>query len=453
MRYQFKSILKNKLTWVFFLILLIFNLYTRINMEVLGNVNWRKTSTYFELSAMKMKDILNSERDYAQSQLDIKDQNLENYYKYREWLISNAMGKSKFSQETNISFDDNRFYVISIQEIMVLMNENADPEKDRPYAEDIFRQELNQVKSKLELRELPFDSHKLHYVNKDSELVRNTVYDGCKIELNRLFYLILHEEKALETGTLSPWALLVQKISIEESSTIIIPIVCLIYSASLVIEDKKNRSIKLVETLPRNRNYVVIHYYISTLWAVIIILLLSFGIPMLAIGFKHGFMGLNNPILVDPKGFISFTGYSHSDDWGCLGLSKFFASVSLPEYDKVFPSSQLVFYPLWKVFALATIPSILKIMFYTLLGVTIAMCSKKNSFATPITGFFSIFTVISQLYWQSSLFNPFSISTGWNVTIGVTSFTWLRGVVVLSVAWIVLFFFTLFHNQRHDFVD
>ena len=81
------------------------------------------------------------------------------------------------------------------------------------------------------------------------------------------------------------------------------------------------------------------------------------------------------------------------------------------------------------------------------------MCSSKNTFAIVITGLFSIITVVSQIYLENVLFNPFSISTGWDLAISSTQFSWLRGITVLGLSWIILFLFTLYYNQKRDFAN
>ena len=452
MRYHLKSILKSKLTWTFFLILLISNLYTMIDMDILGESDVEKIRTYYELSSMSIRGTLSNEKKFIESRPYVNP-NYYNYFNYKEWLANNDDKRAEYYSDIKNLSDYNKFYGLSMQETMADMNLNANPEEGRPFAENVFKRELEELDTKLELEELPFNPHDLYYINNDPELEQNAIYNGHKIYLKRYFDLILNEEKELNIGTSSPWSLLVQKLSVEKFSTIIISIICLVYSAALILEDKKNRSIKLVETLPKNREYVITHYYLSVLAAMLIILLLSFGIPMLIMGLRHDFKGLNNPVLVYPEGFTSFKVYEHLDEWSYLGLGKYFGSVSTPGYGAPFPSNELVFYPLWKVFALATIPSILKVLFYTLLGLSIVMCSSKNTFAIVITGLFSIITVVSQIYLENVLFNPFSISTGWDLAISSTQFSWLRGITVLGLSWIILFLFTLYYNQKRDFAN
>lgn len=456
MKYHLKSILKSKLTWTFFLILLISNLYTTINLEVLTESEAKKIVTHYRLSAMTIRDYLSSEKKFIDKQ-DLKDPNyinyINNYFTYREWLADNDDKRAEFYSNRKNLLDYNKFYGINIQEAMAEMNYNADPEEGRPFAEDVFKQELKEIRKKVELEKLPYNSHDLRFVNNTSESEQTTTYNAFKVVLNRYFELILKDVKELNMGTPSPWTLLIQKVSIEEFSAIMIPVICLIYSTALVMEDKRSGSIKLVEMIPKKRKYVILHYYSIILLAVLIILLFSFGIPMLILGLRHDFRGLNNPIFVYPKGFTSFNIYEHIDEWVTFSLGKYSGTSIITGYNFPFPSDELVFYPLWKVIILSLLPSAIKILFYTLLGLSVAMCLSKKTFAIVVSGLLSIVTIVSQVYLDKALFNPFSVPNGWDLAICSTQFSWLRGVTVLSLSWIILLILTLFYNQKRDFAD
>ena len=279
---------------------------------------------------------------------------------------------------------------------------------------------------------------------------RHSVYNGVKFFVTRLLDLYKTKEKRLELDIASPWTFYVKKVGFEGFSVPVLCTIFLVYTCAMVVEDRKSRSMQLVKVLPKNRGYVFGHYYTAILLSVFIILIISFLIPILFMGIRHGFGGLRNLILVDPKGFTSFSGYEHLDIWGNLGIGRFATSSIYMDYGPM-PSNQLEFYPFWKVMGLSMIPTILKLLFLTLLGVGVGLCISNKTTSILVTSLIAVIYIVSQLYGADMVFNPLSIGAAWNITLGRMAFTWLRAVVVLVVALIVVTTVILTIINKQDF--
>ncbi|WMM25902.1 hypothetical protein RBU61_04310 [Tissierella sp. MB52-C2] len=435
MRYQLKSIFRNRITLTVLVIIIILNLYTVINLEKEAYSSNSKIVNNLALNIIRMKDA--QERTKSSVKARYKDPEIlgysENYEKFRDWAISNAERKIEIYENLDPEEYSDELLTMEIMETMSVMDVNADLEEGRPLSEEIFKEDIKYLELK---EELPFDSNKLMLYAFDVKEDRHSVYNGVKFFVTRLLDLYKTKEKRLELDIASPWTFYVRKVGFEGFSVPVLCTIFLVYTCSMVVEDRKSRSMQLVKVLPKNRGYIFGHYYTAILLSVFIILIISFLIPILFMGIRHGFGGLRNLILVDPKGFTSFNGYEHVDIWGTLGIGRF-ATSSMNMNHGAMPSNQLELYPLWKVMGLSMIPAILKLLFLTLLGVGIGLCISNKNTSILVTSLVAVIYIVFQLYGSDMLFNPLSIGSAWNITLGGMAFTWVRAVVVLVVALIV----------------
>lgn len=448
MRYEIKSILKNKLTWIFLFILLVFGIMTVIeletkdfNQQAVKNLEWQV--------ALKEKNMQN---EIAWFPLDSSSEEeiewFHNYINYKQWMIDTD--KYKIECYKNIKITELEEIVILLKDNICALNLYANPEKGNELALKVFGDKLNKYKSILNMDKLPFNYEKLVGMPSLSEEEKDYVYYGIKTRIEILFYILENNEKNIGIYTASPFTFLSIQLSVNQVPTIMIGILIIFFATAIIVDSKKNRSIQLISLLPKKKGYIIKHYYSCIFISIIIILFVSFGIPFFILGIGHGFDGWKFPIAVDPKGFSTFIPYKHLESFSIIGLGKVYADYSMPGYDDVISFSNLVFWPMWKFLIAAAIISFLKIVFLTLLGVSIGIFMKKSWSAFFMSIIVSIFYGVSQYFPANSKWNPLSLKSGWDVTLGWTHVTWLNAIVVLLISICILCIMIFYINKKKE---
>lgn len=436
------------------------NTYTGIFIERVANSSQNNLATYYELLAIEQGNLIRMEESGAEVFKYTGFDKLvsDNHKKYREWELEEY--RSLAQKIANNPFENiwKEELCSSIRRDMADMDSNANPEKGRPLSQDVFKEEIKSLNIDIDY---PFDSSKL-YLLRDITVKKGKedawsdenceyVYNGRKQLLKAKFDLLKSGEKQLKLAIASPWTFYVRKIGVEEYSYQLLAVLIMIFSGSLILEERKNRSNKLIEILPEKRGYIIRHYYKLALISVMGILIIVFILPMLYFGFKYGFSGLKNPIFVYEPGFTSFTGYTHGEIYSYYGLGKFYPTGKWFD-GGFFPATVLKLYPLWKVLLLSFGLSILKIIFFTILGVGIGLSFSniiRSSFVLTIV---SVLYLVSQRFSDKLKFNPFSITSSWDVATGSATYTWFKSVVVLIVSTIIVHSMFYIVNEKRDYI-
>lgn len=449
MRYEIKSILKNKLTWIFLFILLVFGIMTVIeletkdfNQQAVKNLEWQvalgESAIQSEIGGFYLKPRTEEEIEW-----------FDNYISYRQWLIDTD--KYEIECYKNIGITEKEGLILLLRDNICQFNLFANPKEGNEVASKVFRDELNKYESILNLKKLPFNYEKLVGEIYSSDEEKNYIYNGAKINIEYIFYLLENNEKNLTVFTASPLTFLSIQLSVDQVPTIVIGILIVFFATVMIVECKKNKSMQLISLLPREREYIIKHYYGSIFISIIIILLVAFGIPFLILGIRHGFDGWKLPILVDPKGFSTFIPYEHTESYGIWGLGKAYMDYDFLNYNGIVASSKLVFWPMWKFLIAAATISFLKIVFLTLLGVGIGIFMKKNWSAFFMSIVAAIFYGISQYFPFDLKWNPFSLKSGWDITLGWTHVTWLNAIVLLVVSICILCIIMVYLSGKKEF--
>lgn len=382
----------------------------------------------------------------------------DNYIRYQEWeLEKDKKMVQKLENNTSIDIWKDELYY-DIERTMAYMDSNANPEKGRPLAHEVFKEELKLLNLDINY---PFDSGKLHLINNISreknisnswnEETCEYVYNGLKQTLKAKIELAISEDKQLHSGIASPWTFYIHKIGLEEYSYQLLAILVLNFTGVIVLEERRNRSNKLIEILPEKRSYIIRYYYKVAFISVVSVLIMTFILPMLFLGFRYGFGGLKSPIFVHKQGFTSFTGYKHVEDYWYYGLGKFYGTRTWFE-GGYFPATVLTIYPLWKVMILSLGISLLKMIFFTILGVGIGNSFSnvmRSSFILTIT---SVLYLVSQRFSDKLNFNPFSITSSWDVVTGAATYTWFKSVVILLISIVAMHIIFYVINEKRDYV-
>lgn len=310
---------------------------------------------------------------------------------------------------------------------------------------------------KTEIENLGFDTKLLHipsdigYCGYWTEREKKAAYEAEKASLAREFYLAeTGAERAEETAV---WWYLSEIQSLEGRFLLLAPVVILLFSGAVMMEDRKNRSMGLLQGLPGKRTNMLVHY-IGTVFVVVLgIFVVTIGVPALFLGIRYGWAGLNDILPMYTEGLTSFEGFGGIQTEGCgfLGLGKWRPRETSP-YLLLFPKG-LSFYPVWKFFICTGILALLKVFFYILVGsVPVFLLRKKEMVYVGMLGL-AVAAFLSRQAAEKMLWNPFAIGGAWDTTLGTTPFTWLRAVVVLAVSCIFLMVVLNVCYQKRDLSD
>lgn len=452
--------MKSKITLAFAIILIILNTYTVIRIERTANDSNDNFVSQYELFALNQEENIRMEKAGIEllKLTDSEKPLYDNYIKYKEWILERYKGLAeKLENSTSSDTWKDELYC-DIEITMAYMDTVANFEKGRPLSHDVFKEEIELLNLNINY---PFDSSQLHFIeelsrikgidNSWSEETCEYVYNGLKQTLKARFELAKSGDKHLDSGTASPWTFYINKVGLEEYSYQLLAVLVIIFTGAVILEERKNRSNKLIEMLPEKRSYIISYYYKLGLISVMSILVITLILPILYFGFKYGFNGLQNPIFVYEQGFASFTGYTHVQEYSYYGLGKFYGT--RPWFEGgYYPATILTIYPLWKVMLISLIISLLKVIFFTILGVGIGLSFTsvmRSSFALTII---SVFYLVSQRFLEKLKFNPFSITSSWDVTTGSATYTWFKSALVLLVSIIIIHI--VFHaiNEKRDYM-
>ncbi|MDR7856496.1 MAG: hypothetical protein RIN63_07810 [Tissierella sp.] len=382
----------------------------------------------------------------------------DNYLRYNEWELEKHKSMAQKLENNPLTdiWRDELYY--EIERTMAYMDTNANIERGRPLAHEVFKEELKLLNLDINY---PFDSGKLHLINNITreknisnswdEETCEYVYNGLKQILKAKIQLAISGEKQLHSGIASPWTFYIHKIGLEGFSYQLLSILVLIFTGAIVLEGRRNRSNKLIEMLPEKRSYIIRYYYKVAFISVASVLIMTFILPIIFLGFRYGFEGLKNPTFVYKQSFTSFTGYKHVEDFWYYGLGKFYGI--RPWFEGGYlPATVLTVYPLWKVMVLSLGISLLKMVFFTILGVGIGISFSNvvvSSFMLPIT---SLLYLVSQRFSNKLNFNPFAITSSWDIATGAASYTWFKSVVILLISIVVMHIIFYAINQKRDYV-
>ncbi len=324
----------------------------------------------------------------------------------------------------------------------------TDYERGYEYPTQVFKDEIENY---LDLSELPFDLYALedlHNVswsnvnNKESEEDRESLhraYEENKKGVERKFFLYKNNLREVDETSLSPWTYLAYIYSYTSTKTqIFLPLIILLASY-LMIFCRKEKSLDLIKLKADKKSKIYSHYLKIILSLSLIILLVPDLLAILFMGIKNGFYGLKNPIGIYVEGLRFFNPYEHIfSGAGTRGLGLVYGIGYYPDgYVMAFPGlSNIEFY---KFLLLSIVPSILKLVFFISLGVSIGLLIKNTTISLLVSSLITLFTVLSaSLNALKTPYNIFSLDSGWNITLGHTNFSWLGSVLGLSLGIIVV---------------
>lgn len=457
MRFQIKSIFKNKITWIVLLFLSAISAALLVSQEYRNKgftIQQEKEGMllYWENEKIAEKTNRKLHRSYVRLLPDYEEKKelYANSIRSYGCLIELVEEKIALVEEVQGELPYDRIRELELLREAIIMDMRADPEKGRPCFEDVFPEQRELIQR---LRSLPVDTKILYLARKFSEMgeeVKEGAYNAQKKLLERAFYL---EEKDLvkDLEKKGLMTYLTNIFSVSTGPSLILPPLILLFTAIMIREEKKNRSIHLFCQLPQGKKGLLKHYYLSLVQFFAILFFVAFAVPCLYLMLRYGSGELQDIMVVYKKGFTSFQGYEKLWSYNPLvypdgGYGYFEGVKFIPTvYDNtvgrgwVLPL-ELEFIQAWKFLLLVGVLMLLKLSFYVLLGLAVSLPVRKRGLIYPGMLLAAGVTVFSYGLGRPDVWNPLEISGSWDTALGITNFTWLQAVCMLVVGNVVLYY-------------
>lgn len=162
-------------------------------------------------------------------------------------------------------------------------------------------------------------------------------------------------------------------------------------------------------------------------------------LSILILGIRHGFRGLNYPVLLDKNVLSSFTVFKD------MGINIGFYDTGLSKIPVLADVSRLELYdfiPLWQFFGLAAVQILLFILFCTALGLLISILVKNEVIAHLVAaGIFVLGSAFGNIIpnLSTTAWDLFSKADVVPLLEGSLASTYLSSLLTLSIATILLF--------------
>lgn len=447
MRYEIKSILKSKICLVCFLVFIIINMFSMnfLNLEnsLEGNIISNEQIIAETQSSISSFNNITKKLGKKITPLQIKI--IDNYKKYLTWKIEYTKEINNYIKEHGTKvFDKTIEFEIWIQ----VFEMDSLAKNDKQLSQHVFKDEL----SELNPPNITFNPTMLNDMQK---ILKNSYEDAYHQAYNNVQNL-LHELKLGNANKgmnlyKGPWSYLSHQLRLGSVFSFMVLPIGLFYTLIIMWQQKQNRSFDLSFLNTKNQKRFICSKFLNILISYLLILSISLFIPILILGFRYGFAGLDSYMLIDWGNFTSFepninTYYAHG--WIQSLFSEYLTSVNntMP----IEMVNTLVFIPL----VLSLILGIMKIGFIIILGLLISFFTKKQWTCYAL----GLCVIIMYIYSQQisifpplyPMFNPLSISSSLTVIVGNGTQTSLN-VILLLMSWsIFIYICVIFIVKRKD---
>ncbi|MDD2214069.1 MAG: ABC transporter permease subunit [Oscillospiraceae bacterium] len=305
MKAEIKAIFLNQMTWLVLLILLVFNLTAVISLETFNSRNQTQKAQQAQYSLLLLENTYASEKSTIEMAFSSKADLLlwNEYFKYKEWLIDEQEKAVQRLLNSPGSVDQAYEQRIGLITMLLELNNSANPDIGDTTFQIRYAEELKLHENDLMLNDLDFDYtifpqllSSLPSEVGDSDEENHLMYQSYVKAIDRAFYML----DAGETdASASPWLFLANQLSYQTYLPLLIGVLALLFSAATVSTARRNRSLQLQYLRHPSKNTVLAHYALAVWVSFMLILLVTFLLPLLLEGLLHGFGGLRQAIYVD----------------------------------------------------------------------------------------------------------------------------------------------------------
>ena len=372
----------------------------------------------------------------------------EEYIKSKDWEI--AAGE----RQLDLYLDGYRKNERELQKLSIYFNLyymaiQTDYERGYEYPTQVFKDEIENY---LDLSELPFDLYALEDLHNvswsnvnsgiESETDREELHAGYEVNkknLERDFFLYKNNLREVDETSLSPWTYLAYTYSFKTTKVQLFVPLLIMLSTYMLIYSRKEKSLDLIKLKAVKKSKIYIHYLKIILSLSLIILLVPDLLAILFMGIKNGFYGLKNPIGMYMEGLKSLYPYENIGIGANIRGLGLILGTGFNSLGNIMDFQGITNIEFYKFLLLSTVPSILKLIFFISLGISIGLLIKNNTISLLVSSLITLFAILSNKSgYLRKPFNIFALDSGWNITLGHTNFSWLGSVLGLSLGIIIV---------------
>ncbi len=352
----------------------------------------------------------------------------ENYLSYLDWSIQNAKdGWNLFNTYGNDVLTNKKLFAKYSQ--ITLWDKLYHLDALKKDGDKEFIEQLNYDEP-----EVPFDKRKIYLIG--SQLSTNKKEDFREKALS--IQEQLHENQSSGKGV---WAYLVNQLRMNSSFTFLCMPLCLIFCIVILLNQKNTKAMEISRF---NNPHFIRDLYMKLFFSFLILVLMSFVLPLILLIMDNGLIGWNDWVLIDFKHLLTFSTYSHSQDYIINNLSEYYLT-----WSGFTPN--LTYIEVWKALGLSFILAIIKMIFFTSLGILCSVLSTRKWVNYLICVMFIALNWISQTFGIFTYVNPFSILSCFSVVSGCGYQSWIHGILILIVCTILLVVINRWIIKRKDY--
>ena len=410
MEYEMKSILRSKASLVCLLIFLIVNMFSMNFLNLENDVE--RNIIYNEQLIVESQNSI-SQSDVIKKQLGetIKPEQVEvlnNYKEYLNWKSKNA-------------------------------NEAID------------RLKKEGVKGFENYPDISFDASLLNDMQKFFNRDYEDAYHHTYMNLQNAFHEIATaNNKNILNIVQGPWTYLCRQLRLGSLFSLMVIPIGVFYTLIVIWQQKQSKSFELSYLNSKSSNRFLLSRIIEIGISYTLIIFISLFVPVLILGFRHGFDGLNSYMLIDWNNFVGFKTNLTSYNYG-YAYSMFYEHlISMDNYMPINMENTYIFIPLILSLGLG----MMKIIFTVTLGLLCSISVRKTWVSYALGLFIVLIHIYSQQITYSIEFfpmlNPFSILASLTVIVGNGIQTSLNAVLMLVVWSILMYCATLVIFNKSD---
>ena len=318
---------------------------------------------------------------------------------------------------------------------------------DDKLSQVVFKDEL----TKLEYPDITFDPSLLNDMQEFFDQDYDDAYHYNYVNLQNVFHEIeTGNNKNILNIAQGPWLYLCYQLRLGSVFSLTVIPIGIFYTLIIIWQQKQCKSFELSYLNSKTQNRFLFSKLIEIVISYTLILFISLFIPMVILGFKYGFGGLNSYMLIDWNNFVSFKTNVSIYHYGWINSMFSEYLVSMENYMPISMENTYIFIPLTLSLGLG----IVKVVFIVVLGLLFSVPVNKSW----ISYGFGLFIVCIYMYSQQitsstklcSMVNPFSIISSLTVIVGNGAQTSFNAILMLLIWIVILYSLTLIIFNRID---
>ena len=305
MEYEMKSILRSKASLVCLLIFLIVNMFSMNFLNLENDVE--RNIIYNEQLIVESQNSI-SQIDIIKKQLGekIKPEQVEvlnNYKEYLNWKSKNANEAIDCLKKEGVKGFENYPDIKKYDLWNQMFEMDCFAKTDKQLSRVVFKDEL----AKIGYPDISFDASLLNDMQKFFNRDYEDAYHHTYMNLQNAFHEIATaNNKNILNIAQGPWTYLCRQLRLGSLFSLMIIPIGIFYTLIVIWQQKQSKSFELSYLNSKSSNRFLLSRIIEIGISYTLIIFISLFVPVLILGFRHGFDGLNSYMLIDWNNFVGF---------------------------------------------------------------------------------------------------------------------------------------------------